>query len=105
MQSVQIDVKAGKNRVVYRRRLGVPGRVILGGLPYVVEPSVLPGRRRRDYELCRTASRQRRRYRLHDGVEIAYEGGFVYRYASRNGPASEVGAVGRGRKCHDPRAV
>ena len=53
---------------MYRRRLGIPGRVILGGFPHVVEPAVLSGRRRRDYELRRTASRQRRRYRLHDGV-------------------------------------
>ena len=105
MESVQIDVKAGQNRVVYRRRLGVPGRVILGGFPYVVEPAVLSGRRRRDYELCRTASRQRRRYRLHNLIQVAYEGGLVYRYASGNCPASEIGTVCGGRKRHDPRAI
>ena len=88
VQRVQVDVKACQNRVVYRRRLGIPGRVVLGGLPYIVEPAVLSGRRRRDYELCRTASRKRRRYRLHNLVEVTYERCFVYRYASSNGPAS-----------------
>lgn len=98
MQRVQVDFKACQHGVVYGRRLGVPGRVVLGGFPHVVEPAVLPGRRRRDYELCRTASRQRRRYRLHDGVQVAYERRFVYRYASGHGPASEVSAVRRRRQ-------
>lgn len=105
MQRVQVDFKACQHGVVYGRRLGVPGRVVLGGFPHVVEPAVFAGRRRRYYELCRAASRQRRRYRLHDGVQVAYERRLVYRYAACNGPSSEVCAVRRRRQSQHSRAV